>query len=442
MEIFGLSRLVAIGTVVVIAGIVAFALFWFFRSAPPGEITITTGPPGSTFETNAYRYRQILQSNGVTLKVLQSEGSLQNLERLQDPNFNVDVGFVQGGVSNGPAGVKLVSLGSVSYQPLLVFYRGTNVSLLSDLKGKRLAIGEAGSGTRSLTLTLLKLNGIVEGDGTVFEDVEPAKAAMALLKGSVDAVFLMGDSASPVVMKQLLLTPGIQLLDFTQADGYARRVTYLNKLDLPKGSIEFGRDVPAHDVSLVAPTVELLARPNLHPALVDLLIEAAQEVHGNAGLLKRKGEFPAPREHEYPISTEATRYYKGGKSFLYRRLPFWMASLANRILLAFVPIIVLLIPAMKLLPNLLSLRVKLRIYQWYRALLMVERDLHGWPAEQRPKLLGRLDHIEQEVNRMKVPASYADQFYSLRESIGFVRGKVTEENNKEMEDERRRKGKS
>lgn len=424
MEIFGLSRLVAIGTVVIIFGIVAFALFWFFHSAPPGEITITTGPPGSTFETNAYRYREILQSNGVTLKVLQSEGSLQNLQRLQDPNFDVDVGFVQGGVSNGPGGVKLVSLGSVSYQPLLVFCRGTNVSLLSDLKGKRLAIGESGSGTRSLALALLKLNEIEQGDGTVFEDVEPTNAVKALQDMSVDAVFLMGDSASPTVMKQLLRTPGIQLLDFTQADGYARRVTYLNKLDLPKGSIDFGRDIPAHDMSLVAPTVELLARPKLHPALVDLLIEAAQEVHGGAGLLKRKGEFPAPLEHEYRISTEASRYYKGGKSFLYRWLPFWLASLVNRILLAFVPIIVLLIPAMKLLPNLLSLRVKLRIYRWYRALLMLERDLHTWPADQRPKLLARLDHIEAEVNRIKVPASYADQFYSLRGSIDFVRERI------------------
>ncbi len=421
MEIFGFSRGIAVLTVSILVAILALALFWFFHSAPPGQITITSGVSGSSFETNAMRYRQILASNGVTLNVLPSEGSLQNLQRLQDPAVNVDIGFVQAGVSNGPPILKLVSLGSVSYQPLLVFYRGASITLLSQLKGKRLAIGPVGSGTRSLALTLLHLNEIDRGDGTTFEDIEAEPAAQALLDGKVDGVFLMGDSASPRVMRQLLLTPGIQLLNFPQADGYARRITYLNKLVLPKGSVDFGRDIPAQDIFLVAPTVELLARRGLHPALCDLLIEAAQEVHGGAGLLKKKGEFPAPLEHEHPISIEAGRYYKSGKSFLYRRLPFRYASLVNRILVVFVPMVVLLVPAMRLLPTMLSLGVKLRIYRWYRALLGVERDLHSWP---RPQLLARLDHIEHEVNRMKVPASYADQFYALRGSIGFVRERI------------------
>ena len=151
---------------------------------------------------------------------------------------------------------------------------------------------------------------------------------------------------------------------------------------------------------------------------------AAQEVHGGASLLKRKGEFPAPLEHDYPLSSEASRYYKSGKSFLYRRLPFRFASVVNRILVAFVPVVVLFVPAMRLLPTLLSLRVKLRIYRWYRALLALERDLQFGPPEHRPELLERLDHIEREVNKMKVPASFADQFYTLRGSIGFVRERV------------------
>jgi hypothetical protein len=175
---------------------------------------------------------------------------------------------------------------------------------------------------------------------------------------------------------------------------------------------------------LVAPTVELLAKPHLHPALVDLLIEAAQEAHGGAGLFKRKGEFPAPLEHDYPISAEAARYYKSGKSFLYRSLPFSLASFVNRVVVAFVPIIVLMIPAMRLLPSLLRLRVKLRLYKWYRALLAVERDSHLQPPEQRPELFKRLDYIEQEVHRMKVPASFADQYYTLRGFIGFVRQRL------------------
>jgi TRAP-type uncharacterized transport system substrate-binding protein len=425
MEIFGLSRSVAFSTVLLIAAIVVFAVFWFFHSAPPKEITITSGGPGSSFHTFAVKYGLILARNGVHLKVLLSEGSLENLQRLQDSSFKVDIGFVQGGISNGPTRQPLFSLGSVSYEPLVVFYRGSPITFLSELRGKRLAIGPVGSGTRTLALTLLHLNEIDTGESTPLEGFEAAQAANALQGGSVDAVFLTGDSASPQLMKKLLLTPGIHLLSFAQAEGYTRRVTYLNKLDLPQGSIDFGRNIPSQDVTLVAPSVELLARKNLHPALCDLVIEAAQEVHGDAGLLKKKDEFPAPVEHNYPISNEAKRYYKSGKSFLYRWLPFWLASLVNRILISFVPVVVILVPAVRLLPTLLSLRTKLRLYRWYRALLEVERDSYALPSDQRSKLVARLDHIEKEVNRMKVPASFADQFYALRGSIGFVRERIS-----------------
>lgn len=425
MEIFGLSRAVAVGTVGLLSAVVLSAFFWFFYSAPPTHITMTGGSPGSSFETNAMRYREILARNGVTLHVLPSEGSLQNLQRLEDPAVHVDVGFVQSGVSNGPSRVKLVSLGSVSYHPLVVFYRGTNITVLSDFKGKRLSIGPAGSGTRALALTMLQLNDIRAGEETVFVDLEASEAAKALVNGSVDAIFLMGDSASPQLMRQLLFTPDIRLLDLKQAEAYSRRLSYLNKLTLPQGAVDFGKNIPAHDVALIGPTVELLARPHLHPALCDLLIEAAQEVHGEAGVLKRKGEFPAPLEHDYPISAEASRYYKSGKSFLYRSLPFYMASLVNRVLVAFVPVIVLLVPAIRLMPGLLRLGVRLKLYRWYRALLALERDSRTGPPEQHPQLLTRLDDIEREVNQMKVPASFADQYYLLRGSIRFVRQRLT-----------------
>jgi TRAP-type uncharacterized transport system substrate-binding protein len=426
MEIFGLSRIVAVMAVVSTGLLLLAAFIWFFHSAPPHTITITTGPPGSGFETNALKYAKILASNGITLKILPSEGSLQNLQRLSDPSFQVDIGFVQGGVTDGPTKLKIVSLGSISYQPLLVFYRGENpIEVLSGLSDKRLAIGPVGSGTRFLTLELLERNGIKSGGAAKLLDLEGAEAAQALLEGSADAAFLMGDSASPQVMLKLLQAPGIQILNFSQADAYTRKISYLNKLELPKGSIDFGKNIPAHDVYLIGPTVELLARPSLHPALCDLLLEAAQEVHGSASLLKRKGEFPAPLEHEHPISAEAARYYKSGKSFTYRYLPFRFASLVNRILVAFVPVVVLLIPAMKVVPSLFSLRIKLRIYRWYRALLLLERDALGpLTPGKRQELLERLDHIEQEVNKMKVPASFADQFYALRGHIRFVRDRL------------------
>lgn len=422
-----MSRALAL-TVVALAGLlIFFSFFWFFYSAPPHTITLTSGPPGSSFQTNAEKYRVILARKGLTLRIHPSEGSLQNLQRLNDPVIDVDVGFVQGGMTNGPARFKLVSLGSINYQPLLVFYRGSNtVALLSEFKGKRLDIGPEGSGTRALALALLRLNGIEAGDTTVFVDLGAVDPAQALFDGRVDALFLMGDSASPQLMRRLLREPGVQLFNFTQADGYTRHFSYLNKLELPKGCLDFGKDIPPHDVYVLGPTVELLARPTLHPVLCDLLIEAAREVHGSASLLRRKGEFPAPLEQDYPISIEAARYYKSGRSFLYRSLPFGLANVVNRVLVVFVPLLVVLIPGLRAVPILLRWRVKLRIYRWYRALLSVERELlRPLTAEQRAQLLVRLGEIEKAVDKMKVPASFADQFYGLRGDIGFVRERLS-----------------
>ena len=425
-EIFGLSRGAALVAFLSVVFVMGFAGFWFVHSAPPHMLTITSGPPGSMFETNAFRYRDILGSNGVTLKVLPSQGSQENLQRLNNPSFKVDVGFVQGGMTNGFESSKLVSLGSVSYQPMLIFYRGdASVGVLSELAGKRLAIGPLGSGTRALALTLLALNGIETNSATPLLDLEPAEAATALTNGTVDAVFLMGDSASRQVMRQLLRDPQIHLLSFSQADGYTRRVSYLNKLALPRGGIDFGKKIPAEDVYLIGPTVEILARPNLHPALSDLLLEAAREVNGVPGLLQRKDEFPAPIKQQFLISKAATRFYKSGKGLLYGSLPFWLATLVNQILVAFVPAVLVLIPGLRLIPALFKWRTRMKIYRRYRALLIVEGELQKeLPPGKREELIGRLDEIEASVSQMKVPASFADQFYALRGHIGFVRQRL------------------
>ncbi len=425
-EVFGLGRAAVLSAVISIIVVLVLGLSLFFYLAPPSTITITSGPEGSTFRRTAERYTKILQRSGVTLRILPSEGSVDNIKRLADPSAKVDIGFVQGGVNKGIDVDKLVSLGSISYQPLLVFYRsGSTIELLSQLIGKRVAVGEVGSGTHTLSLALLAANGIESGGPTKLLEMDSDQAAEAILNGKVDAVFLMGDSVSTTLIRQLLHTPGIKLYNFIQADAYTRRIPYLNKVTLPKGSIDFGKGTPTHDVFLLAPTVELIARERLHPALTDLLLEAAQEVHSGGGLLRRKGEFPAPIEQEIRISGDASRFYKSGKSFLYRYLPFRFASLVNRVVFVFVPMIVLLLPALRLIPAIYRWRFRSRISRWYRALLMIEQDLVGQvAADQRQALMERLDNIEEAVNRMKVPASFADQFYDLRGHITIVRNRL------------------
>jgi hypothetical protein len=357
---------------------------------------------------------------------LSSKGSLDNLQRLVDPKFHVDIGFVQAGVAEGKNIDKLVSLGSISYEPLYLFCRADKpFKLLSDFSGKRLAVGEEGTGTNVLALTLLALNGIKPDGPTVLLKIDDEKAEKEILESKIDGAFMMGDSASSRTTRDLLKHPGITAFSFSQADAYTRRIKYLNKLVLLEGSIDFGKNIPDHNINLLSPTVELVARADLHPALSDLLLEAATIVHGRAGRYQRQGEFPAPLEHEYPVSADAQRFYKSGKSFLYRYLPFQIASLFNRMLVVILPMILILIPGLKSIPGIYRWRMRLRMLRWYRALLVLESQLgSNVTAEKRQELLGRLNRIEEAVNKMKVPASFADQFYSLRSHITIVRTRL------------------
>ncbi|MBV8667015.1 MAG: C4-dicarboxylate ABC transporter substrate-binding protein [Burkholderiaceae bacterium] len=424
------SPLVALGTTFLIGLAVAVAVLVFFTTGTPTTITMASGPEGSSFAKYAERYKKILAKDGITLKIVASEGSLDNLHKLLDPKSKVDVGFVLGGDS-GAVGSdaldKLASLGSLSYQPVWVFYRGAHKDLLGDFKGKRLDIGEPGSGSHQLALALLKVNGIEPGGNTTLIESDPAKAVKSLLDGRVDVVFFMSDSASREELRKLMEAPDVHIFDFTQADAYVRQINYLNKLALPKGSLDLGHDIPSEDTHLVGPMVELIARDGLHPALSDSLIEAAKEVHGAAGLLKKRGEFPAPIEHEFHVSADAQRYYTSGKSWLYRTFPFPIARFINRIAIAVVPVILVLIPGLKIIPGLYRWRMQARIYRWYRELLDVEREALEGPvdAATRAHCLQELSEIEEAVKQIKVPATFADLFYSLREHIVFVRNLLT-----------------
>ena len=408
---------------------IVWALLHFVHSAPPHTLTITSGPKGSNFESIAQRYGRILAKNGIKLNVLQSQGSLENLQRMTDPKSHVDIALVQSGVTTNPdLDDDLESLGGMFYQPLLIFYRSPRpLTRLSELTSQRIAIGPEGSGTRFLALALLKANGIEPGGLTTLTSLEGEAARTALLHKQVDAIFLTGDSASAATLREMIHTDGIRLFEFPQADAYVRRFAYLSKLTLPAGAFDLGENLPPENMSLLAPTVELVAHSNLHPALTDLLIEAATQVHGRASLLQTAGQFPNPSIHTFPISAEAARYYKeGDRSFIYRYLPFWLASLVSRLLIVIVPLFVIIVPSLRYLPLLYRWRIDTRIHHRYGELMELERETLGpLSEERRTELLGRLAAIEKSVISRRMPGSHAEQVYILREHIDFVRKKLT-----------------
>ncbi len=426
-ETFGLGRGAATAAVLLIAFTLAAAAYLFIQSAPPKSLTISSGPPGSVFERHALSYSNNLAKDHVHVKLVASRGSEENLSRLSAPDSKIDVGFVQDGlVGPGKAEGKqrlLNSLGSIMYEPLWVFCRtSNNAVLLSDFAGQRLAIGAPGSGTLSLAQALLATNNIVAGGATTLLQLDGEEGVLQLAAGKVDAAFLMSDSVASATLRQALRNPAFRVFDFVQATAYTRKIPYLNRLEIPRGGIDFAKDIPARDLHLVGPTVELIARSDLHPAISDLLLEAARETHKNPSILQQKGEFPAPLDREFKLSPGAVRYFKTGKSWLYRNLPFSVAGVVEGVIALIVPMAIVLIPGLKLIPAVLRWRVKLILFRWYRALQTVERGLLGpVTPESYRELSRRLDQIEASVKGISVPASFADQFYGLRGHISYVR---------------------
>jgi hypothetical protein len=271
---------------------------------------------------------------------------------------------------------------------------------------------------------LLAANGIGERDAQ-FVDVAGNDAVEALLAGRVDAAFLVASARSPAV-ERLLASAEIRLLSFVRAAAYARRERYLSEVRLPRGVVDLAQDIPREDVVLLAATANLVASERLHPALVGLLLQAADDVHGSGGMFEDVGEFPSAAHTELPLSDEAKRFYKSGPPFLQRFLPFWAASLVDRMLVMLLPLVALMIPLARIMPPLYRWRIRARIYRWYRELVEIDPALDPEPSPERAAAaLAELRRIEEEVARVHVPLSYTDQLYHLRGHIELVRGKLT-----------------
>ncbi len=392
----------------------------------PTTIRMLSGPEGSSYRKNAEKYKAIIERFGVKVQVLPSTGALDNLRQLANPKVKADVGFVQGGLSDDIDISHLMSLGSVFAQPLMVYYRGSDpVERLSQLKGKRLAIGPEGSGARTLALKLLKANAI-DGPPTVLRDLAGEEAADELIAGKIDAALMMGDSVTTEIMKKLRAADNIEIANFSQADGYLRKFRFLSKLTLPEGAYDLGKNEPPRNLTLIGPTVELVARKNLHPAISDLLIGAAREIHGGPGLYRNAGEYPAPLARDFPISPDAERYYKSGGHYLYQKLPFWLANLIDRLLVVLVPLLVVVFPATKIVPTVYRWWMRSRIYKWYGLLMAVERQMLANPSpEDQVKLVQRIEAIERAVAEMRTPPSFGDQLYVLRDHVRAVRQQLS-----------------
>ncbi|MCW5621513.1 MAG: ABC transporter substrate-binding protein [Burkholderiales bacterium] len=407
-------------TATIVVGSFAFALI-AMRPAPPSEITMSTGTADGTYHAVGVRYRDILARDGVTVRLIPSSGAVENFRRLIDPESDVHVTFVQGGIARDQNLQEVFSLGSLYYEPLWVFTRGRErITRLSALKGKTIAIGPMNSGTATLASLLLQHSGVTQPSTRILRSGGQA-AVDLLISGNIDAVFLMMEAEAPLI-HTLTRTPGVQLMHFEQADAYIREHPYLSALTVPQGMFDLERNIPDRAITLIGTPASLLVDGDLHPALTYLLLRAATQIHGTPALFRRPREFPSPAYTEVSLSPEAVRFYESGPPFLQRYLPYWAANFLDRLLVMLLPAIAVLIPASRLLPALYRWRVRSRIYRWYGKLKEIELELEQRRTqEELHRILARLDDIEEAVNHLDTPLAYSDGLYMFRQHIDLVR---------------------
>ena len=404
-------------SVAAVLALAGFALaFQFVKPAPPGSLTLATGSPTGAYHAFGLALQKLLASNDIELTLKTTAGSSENAELLAEGK--VDISLLQGGtaVDKIPHGEQLRALASLYYEPLWIFHSlNPAPDQLTELKGLRVNRGRPGSGTRELADELLALNGVAAES---FAELAIAPASAALQAGELDALFIVGAETAPDV-SALLRAPNIEIMNLARADAYHLHRRYLSPVTLPAGAIDLATDRPPATRNMIAVTAMLVATEEFHPALVDLVLQLAPDSIGSNSLFHAAGEFPSGQLVSIPLSKEAERFHKRGPSFLQRFLPFWAATLIDRLIVMLIPLAALIFPLVKLFPPVYRWRVRSRIYRWYDDLQRIEDRLDA--GEDSSALRTAILNLEDEVRHVETPLSYADELYHLRSHIDLVR---------------------
>jgi TRAP transporter TAXI family solute receptor len=415
----GIALLVFVG--------ILFATLWILVPPPPRSIELATGFPTGLYQQFGEKLQTELAEEGVSLKLRTTGGSSDNLALINNPNSGVDFAMVQGGVADISKHPNLVSLTGVFYEPVWVWYRESSfkneagkLSLLSQLKGKRVSIGNEGSGTLILASQMLEASGLSMSDVRA-EKLKPLQALEKFKKGELDAIFLVSATAAPV-MKTFYETADIRLMNFEQADAYGHLFPFLSKVTVPRGVVSIAYDLPRQDIQLLAATATLVGRDDVSPALVTLLLGETYDVLKTYSYLQKPGEFPSGSGLDFPVHVDAEIYLKDGPSFLHRHLPFWTAVWIGRFAKIVIPLLVILIPLFTYIPTIKNILLRLKLSRVYEELKAIERNALN--PESREKNYMDLEGIERRVSNLKVSMLDAKELYDLKGHVGEVRERL------------------
>jgi TRAP-type uncharacterized transport system substrate-binding protein len=333
-------RLLVIVVIIVVAltAVGIWLTFSLLRPTPPRSVAMAIDPEGSCSSEVGKRYREILARDGIDLRLVPSAGAVESMARLRDPKSGISIAIIPGGISNQQDSPRLVSLGTLFYEPLWLFTRIQHLERHEQLRNLRISIGPEGSASHLLALEFLARVGAIEQKSATLLALTPQESSAKLPNGDIDAAVLMDAWETPAV-RQLLTARDIDLVGIRRADAFVALYPYLNKLVLPAGVADMAANRPPTDVQLIATKASLVVRGDLHPAIQYLMLEAASQIHSGPGVFHKEGQFPAAESIDLPLSTHARQFYKTGSPFLQRNLPFWLAVLVQQVLVLLLPVL-------------------------------------------------------------------------------------------------------
>ncbi len=418
---------IAFGIAFLVLVAILFATLWVLVPPPPRSIELATGFPTGLYQQFGERLQKELAEERISLRLRTTGGTSDNLALLNDPHSGIDFAMVQGGVADLSQHPNLVSIAGLFYEPVWVWYREASfpnesgrLGLLSQLKGKRVSIGNEGSGTLNLASKLLEVSGIGMNDIRA-EKLKPLEALEKFKKGELDAIFLVSAAEAPL-LKNFYETPGIRLMSFEQAEAYVHLFPFLSKVTVPRGVVSIAYDLPRQDIQVLAATATLVGKEGISPALVTLLLGDTYDILKSYAYLQKPGEFPSGTGLDFPLHVDAEIYMKDGPSLLHRHLPFWTAVWIGRFAKIVIPLLVIFIPLFTYIPAAKNLLLRLKLSRVYEELKVIEKNAAN--PDLREKNFKELADIERRVGNIKVSMLDAKELYDLKGHVGEVRGRL------------------
>lgn len=403
-------------------GVVALALILLqaYRLLPPKNIIISTGREGGAYHQFGLEYQQVLAKEGFKAQVQPGPGSVATLQKLVAGE--VSAGFVQGGTANSltpDQANKLISLGSMFYEPIWVFYRkALPVQYIFDLRGKRIAIGEEGSGTRPLALLLLADNGINTSNSTL-SGPNTAAIIEQLTAGQLDAAFFVASPRADSI-RSLIQIPNVDVLDIKRFQAYHAKHPFITSVEIGEGAVDIEHNLPKQNKTLLAVTANLIVPQDLHPGQIRALLTAADEIHSRTGVLEAKDAFPSTAFTEITLSSYAERYIKDGPSWLDRIFPGEVVTVIDPLLFILLPLIALY-PLLSAIPNIFNFGISRYINRWYGRLRLFELRVNTIGVADIPAEIERVQHMSDEItDKTKAAIFHNAALYDLKSHVDFV----------------------